>query len=106
MTSKLGTSEGFTYTYDPTATRGNRIKQMRLDGTLLRAAHILLATGSSPRRLPVPGAGLAGISDDFFHLCEAPARVALVGGGGWLLYQRGFGTLVADGRLRIFWQCL
>jgi glutathione reductase (NADPH) len=29
----------------------------------------------------VPGAGLAGISDDFFHLCDAPARVALIGGG-------------------------
>ncbi|WP_202842854.1 glutathione-disulfide reductase [Luteimonas saliphila] len=51
------------------------------NGTLLRAAHILLATGSRPRRLDVPGDALAGISDDFFHLCEAPSRVALVGGG-------------------------
>src|SRR5690606_10914323 len=51
------------------------------NGTLLRAGHILLATGSSPRRLDVPGDALAGISDDFFQLCEAPARLALVGGG-------------------------
>ena len=51
------------------------------DGTLLRAAHLLLATGSSPRLPQVPGAELAGLSDDFFSLCEAPARVALVGGG-------------------------
>ena len=51
------------------------------NGTRLRAAHILLATGSSPRRPDVPGAGLAGVSDDFFNLCDAPARVALVGGG-------------------------
>ncbi|MCW5579968.1 MAG: glutathione-disulfide reductase [Luteimonas sp.] len=51
------------------------------DGTRLRAAHVLVATGSSPRRPDVPGAALAGVSDDFFDLCEAPGRVALVGGG-------------------------
>lgn len=51
------------------------------DGTRLRAAHVLVATGSSPRRPDVPGADLAGVSDDFFGLCEAPERVALVGGG-------------------------
>jgi glutathione reductase (NADPH) len=51
------------------------------DGTRLQAAHVLLATGSSPRRPRVPGAELAGVSDDFFALCEAPPRVALVGGG-------------------------
>ncbi|TWT17789.1 glutathione-disulfide reductase [Luteimonas marina] len=51
------------------------------NGTRLRAKHVLLATGSSPRRPDVPGAELAGISDDFFALCDAPERVALVGGG-------------------------
>src|SRR5690606_18241186 len=51
------------------------------NGTRLRAKHVLLATGSSPRRPDVPGADLAGVSDDFFGLCEAPGRVALVGGG-------------------------
>ena len=30
---KLGISKGFTYTYDPTATQGSRIKSMFLDGT-------------------------------------------------------------------------
>ena len=51
------------------------------NGTRLRAGHILIATGSSPRRPDVPGADLADVSDAFFNLCEAPARVALVGGG-------------------------
>src|SRR5690606_26497341 len=51
------------------------------DGTRLRAGHIVLATGSHPRRLDVPGGELAGVSDDFFELREAPRRVALIGGG-------------------------
>ena len=52
-----------------------------VDGTRLRAAHILVATGSSPRRPGVPGEELAAVSDGFFQLDRAPARVALVGGG-------------------------
>ncbi|MEZ0472053.1 glutathione-disulfide reductase [Luteimonas salinilitoris] len=51
------------------------------NGQCLRARHILLATGSSPQRPDVPGAELGGVSDDFFHWSQAPARVALVGGG-------------------------
>jgi glutathione reductase (NADPH) len=51
------------------------------DGTRLRAGHVLVAVGSTPRPLDVPGGDLAGSSDDFFAWCEAPGRVALVGGG-------------------------
>ncbi len=51
------------------------------DGSRLHAGHILLATGSSPTRPDLPGAELAGISDDFFALDAAPGRVALIGGG-------------------------
>ncbi|NLC59772.1 MAG: glutathione-disulfide reductase [Gammaproteobacteria bacterium] len=54
---------------------------VRAGGTRLRAPHILLATGSHPVRPDVPGAELGGVSDDFFNWCEAPARVALLGGG-------------------------
>ncbi|WP_407351078.1 glutathione-disulfide reductase [Luteimonas sp. R10] len=50
-------------------------------GAHLRTRHVLLATGSSPQRPDIPGAGLGGVSDDFFHWTRAPARVALVGGG-------------------------
>ncbi len=51
------------------------------DGTRLHARHLLLATGSSPKRPEVPGVQWAGVSDDFFAWTGAPARVALVGGG-------------------------
>ena len=51
------------------------------NGTRLRAQHILVATGSHPARPDVPGAELAGVSDDFFALHGPPGRVALIGGG-------------------------
>ena len=50
-------------------------------GLRVSAAHVLIATGGKPRRPDIPGAGLGLVSDDFFNLCDAPARVAIVGGG-------------------------
>ena len=50
-------------------------------GVRLGARHVLVATGGRPLRPDIPGAELGGVSDDFFQLCEAPARVAIVGGG-------------------------
>ncbi len=51
------------------------------DGVRLRAPKILIATGGRPQRPQIPGAELGGVSDDFFHLCAAPKRVALIGSG-------------------------
>lgn len=51
------------------------------DGVRLGAPHILIATGGHPFRPPVPGAELGGTSDDFFQWTQAPARVAVIGGG-------------------------
>ncbi|VXB81648.1 Glutathione amide reductase [Luteimonas sp. 9C] len=51
------------------------------DGTCLTAPHIVLAAGSHPVRPDVPGAELGAISDDFFRWCDAPPRVAIIGGG-------------------------
>ena len=51
------------------------------DGVLLSGEHILLATGAHPQRPDIPGAELGLVSDDFFNLCDAPAQVAIVGGG-------------------------
>jgi glutathione reductase (NADPH) len=51
------------------------------DGVRISATHILIATGAHPQRPDIPGAELGGVSDDFFNLCSAPERVAIVGGG-------------------------
>lgn len=51
------------------------------DGVRLSGRHLLIATGGHPAIPDIPGAGLGGNSDDFFQWTEAPARVALVGGG-------------------------
>ena len=51
------------------------------DGLRLRAPHILVATGGQPIRPRIPGAELGLVSDDFFNLCSAPGRLAIVGGG-------------------------
>ncbi len=51
------------------------------DGVRLTGEHLLLATGAHPQRPRIPGAELGSVSDDFFNLCGAPERVAIVGGG-------------------------
>ena len=50
-------------------------------GQRVSAAQVLVATGGSPKRPAIPGAELGLVSDDFFKLRAAPARVAIVGGG-------------------------
>jgi glutathione reductase (NADPH) len=48
---------------------------------ILRASHILLATGGSATHLAIPGAERAIDSDGFFALRSQPRRVALIGSG-------------------------
>jgi glutathione reductase (NADPH) len=45
------------------------------------ADQILIATGARPWRPEIPGADLAIVSDDAFHLPALPRRVVIVGGG-------------------------
>ena len=45
------------------------------------APHIVIATGSRPRRLSIPGGDLGIDSDGFFALRARPRKVAIVGGG-------------------------
>lgn len=46
-----------------------------------RASHVVIATGSRPRGLELPGGDLAIDSDGFFKLDHCPARVGIIGGG-------------------------
>jgi glutathione reductase (NADPH) len=52
-----------------------------VNGEMLKAKHIVIATGSKPRRLPFPGAELMIISDDVLNERTLPPSVAFVGGG-------------------------
>jgi 3-phenylpropionate/trans-cinnamate dioxygenase ferredoxin reductase component len=61
------------------------------DGSRVSYAKLLLATGSQPRRLAVPGAGLDGVlylrqvedSDQIKAAFQAASRVVVIG-GGWI----------------------
>jgi glutathione reductase (NADPH) len=48
---------------------------------MITADKILLATGARPWRPTIPGAELAIVSDDAFHLPSLPKRILIVGGG-------------------------
>ncbi|HEY1300405.1 MAG TPA: NAD(P)/FAD-dependent oxidoreductase [Stellaceae bacterium] len=50
-------------------------------GEVLEARHIVVATGSTPRRLPFPGAELMIGSDEVLTERRLPASVVFVGGG-------------------------
>src|SRR5437870_2469198 len=52
-----------------------------VDGETLEAKHIVIATGSTPRKLPFPGAELMITSDDVLNERRLPASVVFVGGG-------------------------
>jgi glutathione reductase (NADPH) len=54
---------------------------VRVGDESLRAGRVLIATGSRPRRLPVPGGELASSSDDVFTWQSVPASIVVVGGG-------------------------
>lgn len=51
------------------------------DMTSLTAPKIIVATGSAPAALPIPGAELAMTSDSLLALDELPASLAVIGGG-------------------------
>src|SRR5207302_6573272 len=52
-----------------------------VDAETLEAKHIVIATGSKPRRLPFPGAELMTTSDEVLSERTLPASVVFVGGG-------------------------
>jgi glutathione reductase (NADPH) len=56
--------------------------RLAASGELIRAQHILIATGARPSSLPeIPGAELAASSDELFLWPALPRRVVVQGGG-------------------------
>ena len=55
--------------------------RVEVAGRLLRAAHIVIATGGAPWVPELPGADLGITSDGFFELEQRPKRVAVIGSG-------------------------
>jgi dihydrolipoamide dehydrogenase len=62
--------------------------------------HLIIATGSTPAQLPIPGNDLPGVinSDGAFMLREVPKRIVVVGGGAvgteWATMFSAFGSEV------------
>lgn len=56
-------------------------QQVQVDGRMLRARHILIATGGTPSVPPIAGAELVATSDAMFDLEPFPKRLLVVGGG-------------------------
>ena len=55
--------------------------EVEVDGGVVTAETVLIATGGRPQIPPAPGIEHAIVSDDAFYLEERPDRVAVVGGG-------------------------
>ena len=51
------------------------------NGELFTAPKIVIATGSKPSRLPIPGAELAIDSDTLLDMSVLPERICIIGGG-------------------------
>ena len=54
---------------------------VKVGGRTIEAKHIVIATGSRPRPLPIPGAELMITSDEVLSEREQPGSVVFVGGG-------------------------
>ena len=54
---------------------------IEVDGKEYRAKKIVIATGSKPRKLPIPGFEHTLTSDDLFELEALPSSVIFIGGG-------------------------
>ncbi len=66
----------------------------------LEAKHVIIATGSMPAQLPIPGSDLPGVidSDGAFMLRQVPKQIVIVGGGAvgteWATMFAAFGSEV------------
>lgn len=52
-----------------------------VDGTVHEGRNIVIATGSAPKMLPIPGASWAITSDELLEMDKLPSTLCVVGGG-------------------------
>jgi len=57
------------------------VDTIEVDGNTLTAEKFVIATGSTPRPLDIPGADLLSISDDLLEDPELPEEIVFIGGG-------------------------
>ena len=57
------------------------LNTVRVGDRMIEARHIVIATGSKPRALPIPGADLMITSDDVLTERQQPREVVFIGGG-------------------------
>lgn len=55
--------------------------EISVEGTIYSAPRIIIATGSAPARLPVPGAELAMTSDELLSMTSLPSSIVIIGAG-------------------------
>ena len=87
---EFGGAEGVTFVYGTARLAADRsVEIAHPDGTVWTASadDVVLATGSSPRSLPIPGLetkapdGPLLTNEELFELADPPAHLAVVGGG-------------------------
>ncbi|MCI0350870.1 MAG: NAD(P)/FAD-dependent oxidoreductase, partial [Acidobacteriales bacterium] len=71
--SGIATYHGEAHFVDPNS--------LQVDGEMLTAKRIAIATGAKPRDLGIPGAEYAATSTDFLELESLPQRIVFIGGG-------------------------
>lgn len=52
-----------------------------VEGTIVKADHIVVATGHVPRTISISGAKYLKVSDDFLNLKKLPKQIVFVGAG-------------------------
>lgn len=85
VTSLLGSNEITMYQGMGTVKAGNKIEVAAENGDVetIEYGKLILATGSSPKMPPIPGADLEGVmtSEGFLSITEVPEKLVVIGAG-------------------------
>ena len=78
----LEKNHGVTVFHD-SATVADRTTVKLASGEELSCDHLVIATGSSPARIPIPGTDLPGVVDStgLLNMTECPKRIVIIGAG-------------------------